>query len=290
MPSFDLLGPLMRELHQEFVRMYYLFLPVCFALALVITWFKSPQGGADFLDVLKRAFVSSLLLIAFPDISDLILSVTDGISERIDQFSGLDTVIRMAELKSKSYSFSATSILLQFNDLLIAVLSFLSFMFLYIARYLTVAMYHFFWAFLSIVAPILLLFHLFQGTSHIAKNLFRSMIEVACWKCVWAILGAMLQALSFGDAYQAEGSYITLIVMNFVISFAMLGTPMFVRSLVGSGIHTMSSALGASAVLAATSLPKKLHTVTQIASRSVPNKPTSSNHPIASKKGSSHES
>ena len=282
MPSFDLLGPLMRELHQEFVRMYYLFLPVCFALALVLTWFRTPQGSLDFLDVLKRVFISSLLLIAFPDISDLILSLTDGISERIDQFSGLDTVIRMAELKSQSYSFSPTSILLQFNDLLIAILSFLSFLFLYIARYLTVAMYHFFWAFLSIVAPILLLFHLFQGTSHITKNLFRAMIEVACWKCVWAILGAMLQALAFGDAYRAEGSYITLIVMNFVIAFAMLGTPMFVRALVGSGIHTMSSALGASAVLVATKMPKTLNAASSLTSRSFEN--NSSNN--SSKKGS----
>lgn len=41
MPEFELLGSLMRDLHQEFVRMYYLFLPVFFALAVVMAWVKS---------------------------------------------------------------------------------------------------------------------------------------------------------------------------------------------------------------------------------------------------------
>jgi hypothetical protein len=67
---------------------------------------------------------------------------------------------------------------------------------------------------------------------------------------VWAILGAMLAALSFGDAYRAEGSYLTLIVMNFVIAIAMLMTPMMVRSLVGNGLQSMSSNIGATAVAA----------------------------------------
>jgi uncharacterized membrane protein HdeD (DUF308 family) len=88
-------------------------------------------------------------------------------------------------------------------------------------------------------------------------NLFKGMIEVACWKIVWAILGAMLLALSFGNAYKAEGNYLTLIVMNFVIAIAMLMTPMMVKSLVGSGLQSMSSAIGAAAVTAMAAAPAK---------------------------------
>jgi hypothetical protein len=261
MPHFELLGALMRDLHQEFVRIYYLLLPVFFALAVVATWFRSPQGSIEFLDVFKRAMVSTFLLVAFPDISRAILFIADGITERIDSLNSLDTIVRMAQEKAQNYSMSPTSILLQFNDLIIATLSFLSYLVLYVARYLTIAMYHFFWIFFMISAPLLLLFNMFSSTSQITANLFRGLIEVASWKIVWAILGAMLSALSFGDAYRTEGNYLTLIVMNFVIATAMLATPMIVRSIVGSGLQSMSSSLGPVAVAAIAAAPARVATV-----------------------------
>lgn len=257
MPQFELLGTLMRDLHQEFVNMYYLLLPVFFSLAVVVAWFRSPTGSPEFLDIIKRTVIATILLVAFPDISKAILFIADGIAEKIDKLNSLDTIIRMAQEKSEAYSFSAKSVLLQFNDLIIATLSFLSYLVLYIARYLTIAMYHFFWIFFMITAPLLMLFNLFEGTQQITKNLFKGMIEVACWKIVWAILGAMLAALSFGDAYRAEGSYLVLIVMNFIIALAMLMTPMMVKSIVGSGVQSMSSSLGAVSVAAMAAAPAK---------------------------------
>lgn len=257
MPQFELLGTLMRDLHQEFVNMYYLLLPVFFSLAVVVAWFRSPTGSPEFIDIIKRTVIATILLVAFPDISKAILFIADGIAEKIDKLNSLDTIIRMAQEKSETYSFSAKTVLLQFNDLIIATLSFLSYLILYIARYLTIAMYHFFWIFFMITAPLLMLFNLFEGTQQITKNLFKGMIEVACWKIVWAILGAMLAALSFGDAYRAEGSYLVLIVMNFIIALAMLMTPMMVKSIVGSGVQSMSSSLGAASVAAMAAAPAK---------------------------------
>lgn len=119
-------------------------------------------------------------------------------------------------------------------------------------------MYHFFWTFFMVAAPLLLLFNLFEGTKQITVNLFKGMIEVACWKIVWAILGAMLTALSFGDAYRAgNDGYIVLIVMNFVIACAMLMTPMMVSAIAGKGLQSMSSALGASTIAAMAAAPAK---------------------------------
>lgn len=261
MPQFDLLGTLMRDLHYEFVRIYYLLLPVFFALAVAVTWFRTPQGSIEFLDILKRAIISTFLLAAFPEISRAIVFVADGITARIDSMNTLDTMIRMAQEKSQTYSFSARSILLQFNDLIIAALSFLSFLVLYIARYITIAMYHFFWIFYMVTAPLLLLFNLFTSTKQVTANLFKGMIEVACWKIVWAILGAMLTALSFGNTYRAEGNYLTLMVMNFVIAVAMLATPLMVRSLVGGGLQSMSSILGTTAVASMVAAPAKVATM-----------------------------
>lgn len=247
MPQFELLGPLMNDLHREFVNMYYLLLPVFFLVAVALTWFKSPSGSPDFMDILKRAVVATLLLVAFPDISRAIIEIADSIALRIDEVNGIDNILKMAEQKSESYTMSASSLLLQFDDLIIASLSIFSYIILYIARYLTIAMYHFFWLFFMVTSPLLILFHMFEGTSQITKNLFSGMIEVACWKIVWAILGAMLTALAFGDAYQAEGSYITLVVMNFVIASAMLMTPILVKSLYSKGLTSMAGPIGAMA-------------------------------------------
>lgn len=257
MPDFNLMGSLMRDLHQEFVRMYYLMLPVFFCLSIAVTWLRSPGSSLDFVDVLKRAMISTLLLAAFPEISQAIIFVADGIAEKIDSMNTLDAVIQMAKEKSESYPAGSSSILLGFNDLLMAVLTFLSFLILFIARYLMIAMYHFFWVFYMVSAPLLLLFNLFPATGNITANLFRGMIEVACWKIVWAILGAMLASLAFGDAYKTEGAYVTIVVMNFVIAIAMLATPLFVKSLGSQGAQAMSSGIGQQAVAAMAAVPTK---------------------------------
>ena len=257
MLDFTLMGSLIRDLHQEFVRIYYLMLPVFFCLSVAATWFRSPQGSLDFIDVLKRAVIATLLLAAFPEIAKTIIALADGIAERIDSMNNLDAVIRMAQEKTEGYSFTAKTLLIGFNDLIISVMVFLSFVVLYIARYITIAMYHFFWVFYMVSAPLLLLFNLFPATGNITANLFKGMIEVASWKIVWAILGAMLVSLNFGQAYQTEGSYLVLVVMNFVIAIAMLATPLLVKSLVNQGAQSMSQGLGQAAVNAMAAIPTK---------------------------------
>lgn len=257
MVDFNLMGSLIRDLHQEFVKIYYLMLPVFFCLSIAVTWIKSPQGSIDFIDVLKRAIVATLLLAAFPEIAQTIIAIADGIAQRIDDKSNLDAVIRMAQEKAEDYSFSAKSLLIGFNDLMIALMVFLSFVILYVARYITIAMYHFYWVFYMVSAPLLLLFNLFPATGNIPANLFKGMIEVASWKIVWSILGAMLLSLSFGEAYKTEGSYLVIVVMNFVIAIAMLATPLLVKSLVNQGATAMSSGLGQASVQAMAAVPTK---------------------------------
>jgi len=257
MPDFGPLGSLMMNLHDEFVKIYYLMLPVFFALSIAVTWFKSPQGSVEFVDVFKRAFISTLLLAAFPEISQAIIFVADGIAERIDQVNGLDNFIRMAQEKALSFTFVKNVLLLSFPDLLIAILAFVSYLILYIARYLTIAMYHFYWIFYMVTSPLLLLFNLFPGTSQVTANLFKGLVEVASWKIVWAILGAMMTAISFGDAYKAEGNYITLIVMNFIIAVSMLKTSSIVKSLVAGGFHGMANEIGTAAATTMAAVPAK---------------------------------
>jgi len=74
----------------------------------------------------------------------------------------------------------------------------------------------------------------------------------------------MLTSLSFGNIYKTEGSYLTLIVMNFVIAVALLFTPMLMRSLIGDGIQATAQTIGTTAALAAVALPGKIATIHQV--------------------------
>jgi hypothetical protein len=257
MDNFAPLGSLLLTLHQEFVNLYYLLLPAFFALALVLDWIRNPAGSPDFLETLKRAIVSTLLVVGFQEMADLILAIASGIADRIGDLSGIDAFIAMAKDKVHSYPSSPISILMGANDMMIAILSFLSYVVVFFARYVIVAVYHFLWVFLCILSPILILFNLFRGTSQITVNLFKGLIEVASYKIVWAVLSAMLTSLAFGNAYLADGGYMTVIVLNFVVALAMLATPLVVHSLVGSGLSSMGQTLATGAVTAMALAPAK---------------------------------
>lgn len=252
MDQFAALGSVAFKVHTEMRNIYYMLLPVFFMLSVSLVWFQHPSGGADFLDKIKRVLIATLLLVGFPEITDLMLAIANGISGKIDDMSGIDSIMQMASEKAKSYTTSSISPVLAFDDLVVAGLSYLSWAVMYFARFITVAIYHFSWVFLSIMAPLLLLFHVF--TSQITLKLFVSMAEIASWKIVWSVLSVMLKALPFGTWYAMDGNYLTIVVLNFVIAICMLGTPLVVHALVSGNFASMAGGLGgvtAAAMLAA---------------------------------------
>lgn len=261
-PNLDVLGSLARDLHQSLSNLFYLMMPVAILLSVVISYMKS--GDPDFPEIIKRSLVAAILLISFPEVSNAILDLCDGIASRIDNLAGLESFMRMAEEKSRSYAGAKNVLLLKFDDLFMAILSFGSFILLYISRYISIALYYFYWCLLSICSPLMILCYIFPRTAGITANLYRGLFEVAAWKCMWAILSAMLTALSFGNIYNTEGSYITLIVMNFVISLALLFTPLLMKSLISEGVHATANTLGATAVGAAIAIPARIVRVQEV--------------------------
>ena len=69
-----------------------------FIVSLIITWF---QGAGDFLDRVKRVFIRTLLLISFPEITQAILDITNGLADKIDDMSGIENVMKNASFKMK---------------------------------------------------------------------------------------------------------------------------------------------------------------------------------------------
>jgi hypothetical protein len=246
MPNLEVLGTLVRDLYQGLSQLFYVMLPVAILFSVIFSYLKS--GEPNYPDLFKRAFVAALLLACFPEVSNFILDVCDGIASKIDDMSGLEAFMKIAQEKSLGYAAAQKLLLLKFDGFFMAVLSFASFALLYIAKYLTVLLYYFYWGLLSIAAPLMILCYIFPATSNITTNLYKSLIEVASWKIIWAILSAMLKSVSFGFIYENEQSYLPLVAMNFIIAIALLFTPKILRSLVGEGVQSTASSIGATAV------------------------------------------
>ncbi len=268
-PNLEVLGSLVKDLHHGLSNLFYIMLPVAVLFSVVFGYLKS--GDSNYPDIIKRSFVAALLLASFPEVSNLILDICDGLALKIDNMSGIETFMRMAEEKSRSYAVAKNVLLLKFDDLFMAILSFGSFLLLLLARYITVALYYFYWVLLSVCAPLIILCYVFPKTAGITANLYRGLIEVALWKVLWAIMSAMLTSLSFGNIYQTDGSYLTLIVMNFVIAIALLFTPMIMRSLIGEGVQATAQTIGTTAALAAVALPTRIATVHQVSREMISN-------------------
>lgn len=268
-PNLEVLGSLVQDLYHGLSQLFYIMLPVAVLFSVVFGYLKS--GDANYPDIIKRSFVAALLLASFPEVSNLILDICDGLALKIDNMSGIEAFMRMAEEKSRSYAVAKNVLLLKFDDLFMAILSFGSFLLLLLARYITVALYYFYWVLLSICAPLMILCYVFPKTAGITANLYKGLIEVALWKVIWAVMSAMLTSLSFGNIYQTDGSYLTLIVMNFVIAIALLFTPMIMRSLIGEGVQATAQTIGTTAALAAVALPARIATVHQVSREMISN-------------------
>lgn len=268
-PNLEVLGSLVQDLYHGLSQLFYIMLPVAVLFSVVFGYLKS--GDANYPDIIKRSFVAALLLASFPEVSNLILDICDGLALKIDNMSGIETFMRMVEEKSRSYAVAKNVLLLKFDDLFMAILSFGSFLVLLLARYITVALYYFYWVLLSICAPLMILCYVFPKTAGITANLYKGLIEVALWKVIWAVMSAMLTSLSFGNIYQTDGSYLTLIVMNFVIAIALLFTPMIMRSLIGEGVQATAQTIGTTAALAAVALPTRIATVHQVSREMISN-------------------
>ncbi len=246
MPNLEVLGTLVQDLFQGLSQLFYIMLPVAILFSVIFSFLRS--GEPNYPDILRRTFVATLLIISFPEVSNCILDVCDGIASKIDDMSGLEAFMKIAQEKSLGYSVAKKVLLLKFDGFFMAVLSFASFALLYIAKYITVLLYYFYWGLLSIAAPLMILCYIFPTTAKITANLYKGLIEVASWKIIWAILSAMLKSISFGFIYENEQSYLSLVAMNFIIAIALLFTPRILRSLIGEGVQSTAANIGATAV------------------------------------------
>lgn len=188
---------------------------------------------------LKRLVVTAILLLLFPEITTVLQTLGRELAGTIDDLTGIDFLIKSASDGAARFSVSVQSLLSLGNDLLVSLLVGLSYAILCVARFFTLAYYHFYWMLLVVLGPLLILTNLFEGSAGVTKTLFKNILQVSCWPIVWSIFSAFLKALPFADAYKTEGGYTTVVVMNVVIAVALFRSSTLVNQITEGAISAV---------------------------------------------------
>ncbi len=271
--NYEKLMPVVERLYQHTDHIAQIALLPLFLLSVAMAYSQDLGIEGAILRRLKRLVFTALLLALFPSATGLIKNLGQEVALSIDNMHGIEEYLKAAAAKASTYSSSLQSLLDFGNDLVVSLLVTLSYVFLYMARYLLVAFYHFYWMVLVVTGPLLILGNLFDSTASLTRNLFRNLTLVAFWPVVWAILSAFLTALPFEDAYAMEGGYTAVVVLNLILAVALLFSPFLLSqfcegSIIGTGSGIVSTGaraatafLGGKAAAVATKTGEKAYPV-----------------------------
>lgn len=229
-------------IHTYFDSLFYVLLTVFLLVGILMEYFKWPLGDVPgFPQMVGRVFVATILLVTLPDIMDMLANLTDAISNKLGDLNDFDRVLsRMGdELESPSWSWLS-------KEGVMMIISFLTFFGLYFSVHICEALFLYTWTLLYVFAPLLIALFVFPVTSVATKALYRSLIEVSCWKIVWSVLATLLWSAALSDLGSSgkEISWLTAISFNIILAGSLLLTPIVVHSLAGKGIANMSKTVG----------------------------------------------
>jgi hypothetical protein len=246
-----------KQIHALFSALFYSIVVVMICLGVVLNFFKMSLGQVpEFMSLVGRAVLAAFILAAFPEIMNTLADVTDHIAKDIGQLNNIKLVVHRLGEKIGKLSFSWVSV----KDSVLLIVSYLTFFLLYISVYIADAMYLLTWTLLYIFSPVLIAAFTLPSTASATKGLFQSLIEVCLWKVSWAVLAALLWsfALSEINSPKYDVDFLTAIVLNVMLAFSVLLTPLIVRSMIKGGMSSSASSMGTLILAAAALTPNQM--------------------------------
>ncbi len=245
---YDWLPGLCRELRGNLVAVYWILIIPLTTFLIILEYFKLPDENPNIPGVIKRAVVSMILLLSFDECMHIISFVGEGIVNRIGGMNNIHLVLReMWKVLTKT-----EVSWIHFKEMVIFVISLLSYIMAYLGAFIADALVHFCWAILFVVSPLMILCYIPRSLSGTCRNLYTSLCTIMCWKIMWAILGALLLKLSTSAPLRDGSDYnaILIVVMNLFIGVSMLFVPFATKSIIGDGLSGFAMGLAAIPALA----------------------------------------
>lgn len=232
-----------RQLHDLFSSLFYSLVVLMISLGVVLSFFKMSMGQVpEFLGLVGRAIIAAFILAALPEIMNALADVTDQIAKDIGQLNNFKLVVSRLGEKIGTMTFSWVSV----KDSVILIISYLTFFLLYVSVYVADSVYLLAWTLLYVFSPLLIAAFTLPSLSSATSGLFRSLVEVCLWKIAWAVLAALLWsfALSEINSPKYDVDFLTAIILNLMLAFSLLLTPLVVRALMKRGIAGVGSSMG----------------------------------------------
>jgi hypothetical protein len=245
-----------KKIHEIFSGYFYLVITVLMLLGIAIEYFKWPIGAVpNFGTLVGRALIAALLLHAYPEITNTIADVTDAMAGRLGDLNNFQLILDKMGDKVGELSWSWVS----FKESMMLLVSFLTFFILYFSIHIADSFYIYVWVMLYVFSPLLIALYILPVTASATSALFRSLIEVACWKIVWSVIATLLwsSALSEINKDGTQISFLTAICFNIILAGSLLLTPFVVHALSGGGLSSMGKDLSSLAIGGMTISPSR---------------------------------
>jgi hypothetical protein len=97
-----------------------------------------------------------------------------------------------------------------------------------------------------VFSPLLIALYVLPATAGATKVLYRSLIEVSCWKIVLSVLATLLWSFALSDINKPGQNvpFVTVIFLNLILAGSILLTPMVVSALAGAGMSGLAQSAG----------------------------------------------
>lgn len=244
-----------KTLHQVFASVFYIMVLSVLSIALILEYFKLPLGGTpQFVTLIGRVFIATILLVATPEIMNMLASFTDAITQELGGFTNYHLVLDRMGDRVKEFSFSWLSV----KEGIILIISFLTFFILYLVVYFADAMFLFVWMMLYIMSPVLIALFILPVTAGATAKLYRSLVEVCIWKILFCVFSALLWSFAVSDINKPEAQvdFLTAILLNLMLAYSVAMTPKITASFLGAGISEVANSFGSALQNAAALTPK----------------------------------
>lgn len=231
-----------KTLHGIFQSVFYSLVLVFLLLGVLIEYFKWPLGDVPSFGILVgRVLVAAILLNTFPEVMNTLSDIADALSKRIGDLNQFQLVLSRMGDRLKEFSFSWVKV----KETLILAMSFLSFFVLYASVHVANAFLVFTWALLYVFSPLLIALFVLPKTAPATGALYRSLIEVSCWKIVWSVLATLLWSSALNDMNKPgyDISFVSAVCYNLILAGSLLMTPVVVHFLASGGLAQMGSSL-----------------------------------------------
>ena len=216
-------------------------LPAAFLFALLMIYLSGEISGSAFERLFKRVVIAILLLVAFPSISEMFVSLETYLVSAFGGDDSLKEIFLKISNHAEEIKNAGSSNWMKFGQWGLTLIATLSFLILSIVQHFLDVLHITVWNLLNILAPIAFLGCLFPTQIQIPRGIFMGMLELTLWRPFWVLLGKILMAIGFGDAPADLSQWFDTAIMNFAVAGLMVSTPVLVHAFLSGSLGAIGS-------------------------------------------------